>query len=188
MEPPDDRSGLVFEVVEARGRTAKRAAGTAFLVALGVLMLLIGTGALPWNVRLPSAVLLGVGTLCVLWFGWHLSFLLGRLRSPRPSLVLDAEGLVDATTALGVGRVRWDEIGEVRVVEGKPQAHVAVHLRDPRAVRARQGGWTRWLQRLNGRTEGTPVLIPAGSVPLPLADLAAKIEDFRARFSPGPPR
>ena len=40
MEPAADR----FEVVEERGRTTKRAAGTAFLVALGVLMLLLGAG------------------------------------------------------------------------------------------------------------------------------------------------
>ncbi|MGE5179281.1 MAG: STM3941 family protein, partial [Bacteroidota bacterium] len=55
--------------------------------------------------------------------------MLRRLAFRPPGLVLDAEGIIDRSSDMGAGRVRWDEITEIRVTQSAGRRFLTVIVR-----------------------------------------------------------
>jgi hypothetical protein len=96
--------------------------------------------------------------LCSLFFGATTVYLGVRLISTRPTLVVDANGIIDHTTPFGVGRVRWDEVVDAQVRDDTGAPFVSIEVADPQALVARQGPISRFVIRLNAKRWGVVVL------------------------------
>lgn len=105
-----------------------------------------------------------------------------RLFDPTPGLVLDAEGLVDHSNALGAGRVRWDEITEIRVTKSRSHRFLTVVVRDPRNFIEQGGGLRRKIYESNYRKAGSPVNVTARTLRIPFDQLVARTSEFYQRY------
>jgi hypothetical protein len=109
-----------------------------------------------------------------------------RLFDPTPGLILDAEGLVDNSSVIGAGRVRWDEITEIRVTKSGPQRFLTVMVDDPRKFIDRGGSLRRKVYEANYRKAGSPVNVTARTLRIPFDTLVATMNEFYQRY--GRPR
>lgn len=105
-----------------------------------------------------------------------------RLFDPTPGLVLDAEGLVDHSNAIGAGRVRWDEIREIRVTRSGAQRFLTVVVDDPRKFIDRGSPIRRKAAESNHRRAGSPINVTARTLRIPFDDLVAKTSEYYRRY------
>jgi hypothetical protein len=131
--------------------------------------------ATKWGaVGIAAAVVLG---LCSLFFG-AVAVLFGvRLVSPRPMLVVDGDGILDAAAPFGVGRLGWDEVISAHVRNDANPPFVSVDVTDPEAVAGRQGPLGRLLIRLTARRYGV-VTITSDALDIPAESVVAAIEEW----------
>ena len=145
------------------------ALASALFVALGAYLcarsLLPGVFANPFF-YIPARVLVfAAGAATVLFFGFTLAFSLGRLLSwRRPILEVGPDGIVDRASALGAGFVPWEEVEGVGVRRVLWQRFLAVRVRDPRTLLARQGPAKRWAMCFNQRITGAPINVSLGAL------------------------
>ncbi len=105
-----------------------------------------------------------------------------RLFDRTPGLVLDAEGLVDHSNALGAGRVRWDEIREIRVTRSGAQRFLTVVVDDPRKFIDRGSRLRRKATEANHRKAGSPVNVTARTLGIAFEDLVEKTSEYYRRY------
>lgn len=109
-----------------------------------------------------------------------------RLFDPTPGLVLDAEGLADHSNYIAAGRVRWDEIKEIRVTRAAGQRFLTVMVDDPRKFIERGSFLRRKVAEANFRKAGSPINVTARTLRIPFDELVAKTSAFYQRY--GKPR
>jgi hypothetical protein len=147
----------------------------AIMSAVSVLLLLagIGTGA-------QGLLFLVVGALCGLFFVPSTAYLLGQAARRGPALVLSTHGFTDHASAIGVGFVPWSEVTSIGKRSVRGRGFVAVRIRDPRAVLARQPVWRRSLLRLNSKWFGDrDVFIPEMMLPISAKELISLMNEKR---------
>jgi hypothetical protein len=126
---------------------------------------------------LEEIVWLVVGSIAAGFFGLCTGFLLFRVVADRrPTLVLSAEGLTDDSPAFPAGFIASSEIDGVRA---EPR-WVALHLRDPGRVLARQPTWRRKLMRWNAGVFGGHVFINNDRVAMQPEELIRLINERRS--------
>jgi hypothetical protein len=166
---------------------AKRSLARFFVVSLlgiaGFAYLLVGR---PADTSVIGLLLRGLSVLGILICVFSGFFAGRRLFDPTPGLVLDAEGLVDNSNAIGAGRVRWDEITEIRVTRSGPQRFLTVVVENPRKFIDRGGSLRRRVNEANYRKAGSPVNVTARTLRIPFEDLVERTSEFYRRF--GRPR
>jgi hypothetical protein len=96
-----------------------------------------------------------------------------RLAVRRPALEIDAAGITDASSALGAGRLRWDEVDHVRLYIYSGQPMLGIVPRDLGVLLRRQGAVRRYLTKLNLFLGCAPINVPQVTIPMKVAELAA---------------
>jgi hypothetical protein len=141
-----------------------------------------------------GASLLGTGVAAVCVGGLVLCALYGVLRiwDRTPGLVLDRDGIIDNSTGFAAGRVRWDEITDIRFRRIGRQRVVTIDVVDPRRFVERGGAATRLVKRVNTATLGSPINIPTDGLAISPDALFRELEIFyaaygRRRSPPGAP-
>ena len=86
--------------------------------------------------------------------------LLVRLGNPRPSLIVDATGIVDQASAASAGRIPWEDIAGFEISSVHGQKFLAVHVKDPAELYDRTPWFKRRLMKLNASVGGAPVNLP----------------------------
>jgi len=127
----------------------------------------------------------GLSVLAIAFFGACALYGLGKLLGRPPELVLDREGIVDRSNAAAAGRVAWNEIRAIEVVSVRSQRLLALHVVDPEKYLARDGLVRRLLRKLNHGSCGTPIVIPASALGVPIQSLEQQIRHFHARYGDG---
>jgi hypothetical protein len=150
-----------------------------FIGLLGGLLVVSLAAALLLGSPLPGATV--VGTIGLGFCAIGAVFLLFRIQSSAPMLVIDAKGLTDNASATGAGLVPWNAITGADVITFVGQEMLIVHLADPEATLARCHWLARPLVRLNTRLVGSPVCLPLQSLAIERDTLLAAI---RARLGP----
>jgi hypothetical protein len=146
-------------------------AGSAAFVAAGA-----------WMLTMAEREGLFIGTVAVAsiaFFGACGAYALFRIAQPTPAVVINRQGIVDNASAVSVGFIRWDEIGELREYRFRNQAFLGIVPRDLDAVLARQPAWKRFAIRANLRLGAAPVNIPQAVLPMKVTDL---LREINARF------
>lgn len=136
------------------------AAAIASLAAYGPVGVLIG--GIGIAVFAPAAI----------WLAW-------RLLAPRPTLILDDDGLHDHASATAAGRVPWSRITQVTVQTVGGHRMLSVQVRDPHDLLAGQPAVRRRLLATNLSMLGTPVNVPLSAVDVPEDELLAAVERWR---------
>ena len=177
------REGGRLVVRTSLGTMVLGALGAAFFVALGAYLCAVALGLVAVADPPASRIsFLAVGAADLLFFGFCLTFCLGRIaRFRRPIFEVGPEGILDRASALGAGFVPWEEVEGARVRRCLGPRLLAVEVRDERALLARQGPARRLLMAVNRRILGTPVLVPLGLLAVGEDTLLREIERHLSR-------
>jgi len=120
-----------------------------------------------------------IGVVTVAFFGSVAVAILYRLVRPSPAITINAQGITDNASGLGVGLIPWEEIGEVREYRVGKQAFLGIFTKDPDALINKLPRWKRTAIRANLKLGAAPVNIPQAQLGMKLSTLAAEIERRR---------
>jgi hypothetical protein len=124
------------------------------------------------------------GSVLAAGFGLATGVLLVRALRPGPTVVIDADGIIDRTSLAPTGLVRWPEVAAVRKREiGRGMGRerlLEIVLVHPDRFRARPRGWARRLaDRYRALIKQPDVTIPGSMVAKPMATLIAELQRWR---------
>lgn len=179
-----------LELPLRRGRLLALAVVSSFFLAGAVWFTArIGLPSLDFTQnRLADEALRAIGLLSMAFFGWGSVVLLDLALRPGPGLVIDDEGIVERTSGLAAGRVRWEEIARVRLAPaGDGDVVVGLDLHHLEAHLDRLPGWRRWLVRSNVKTGWPHVAIHVRAIGQDAHALAALLVAERTRRTGLPP-
>lgn len=118
-----------------------------------------------WQIVLGSYIGIPFFGACGLFAGY-------RLVRRRPALELDSIGMTDAASAVGAGRLRWEEVDHAVLYKYSGQAMLGIVPKDLDAVLLRQPAFRRFVMRSNLALGCPPINIPQSGLSMNLAELA----------------
>ena len=136
-------------------------------VALGVFI--IKKPETYWPVRVLG------GYLGVALFSACLGYALLRLIKPKPSLVINDEGVFDNASAIGAGMLQWSEIIEVKIISFMGQRFLSIVPNNIEVILQRQSVLKRWLMTANRGLVDSPINIPETTLPMKVEEILSLI-------------
>lgn len=143
--------------------------GAAAFVAVSGALLWIDVG---WFVR---ARIVPVAIAGIAFFGLVLVYCVYRLVRWRPALILGPEGIVEQSSLISVGRVRWDEVDYIVPYVYRGQPMLGIVPRDLGAILARAGWIARMAIKANGALGCAPLNVAQVVLPGTTQELALLI-------------
>lgn len=146
---------------------------------LGALVF-IGLGL--WFVILPPKskhVLLGnpifiyaLGASAILFFGYIALLLLRKLADKKPGLTLNKLGIVDNSSAVAMGTIRWEDIEAIEVTQTFNQKFLICIVKNPEVYLNKTSNplWKKTL-KMNYKTYGSPIAISSNALQIKFNNL-----------------
>lgn len=178
LELPLRRTSAVLLALLALGFVA---AGVWFTAAIGLPSLDFSRN------RLADEAMRSIGLLSIAFFGACFVAIAALVLRRGPGLVIDDEGIVEHTSGMAAGRVRWEEIVDVQARDQPGGRMVALWVSDLDAHLDRLPAWRRWLVRSNVAAGFPPVVVHAPMLGRDADELAALLLAERARRTGLPP-
>lgn len=129
----------------------------------------------PIETKLVSIGAGGFFGLCGLW-----CFL--KLADKRPGLIVDAEGIVDHSSALALGRVPWADISGIRTTQVGFQQFLTVDVVDTNKYSERGFFIPRKLRAMNQSMSGSPINISSNALQISSDELVDLVSDSLERY------
>jgi len=127
-------------------------------VAMGVLLIAVIAND---QTRWPPLLIQAIGGLNILFFGVAAIAYLRLLFVKKPGIVLNDEGIINNSSYLSTGLLKWDDINALRIEQVKSTKFLIVYLNDPWQIIKVASGFKRWLMMGNMRRYNTPISISA---------------------------
>lgn len=126
-----------------------------------------------------------IGAAVVVYFSLLEAYALKRVLVRTPSLVVDARGILDNTSIIGVGRIHWHEITNIEMKKSYLARHIAVTLRDKAAVLARTPAPRDKLVKLVCVISDDTISLNPGFLEMPLHEVESLLLRCHARYGQG---
>lgn len=153
-----------------RGRMFMLAFVSFVFVLLGILFLWISFDE-------GSPFWLGlIGIIVIAFFGLGAVYYVIELLNWRPALIVSDEGIVDRSSFVGAGLIKWEEIESMEFISMSGQVFLSIFTYDPNLIIDRTSGIKRVLNKLN---KG---LLPS-QANIPVKNLAHSIDDLMEEIS-----
>ena len=141
----------------------------------------VNVSSSPYVFRYAAEAVLAVG---LVFFGGGGLYVTYRLLANKPALLIDAQGIIDHSNLIAIGRIEWNEISAVRPTTYMGQEMLSIVPLDFDAVIARQRSpIRRYALRFNQR-RGLGITIAESVLPVTVSDLKHEIEQRRPPKSP----
>ena len=138
-----------------KGKVALLLFGSIAFVGMGVGMWLIADS----QTRFHAQFVKGAALATVSFFGLCGIFCCIKIFDKKPGLVIDKEGVVDNSSAVSVGRIRWEEVTGLRVSRTARRRFITIDVVHPEIYTSRGGLMQRLLNAANARMFGSPINI-----------------------------
>ena len=99
-----------------------------------------------------------------------------RVHTKTVALLINDEGITDDSSYLPGGLVKWEEIKSVEYLHYMGHRHIAVYLHDVETYLSRVPAWLQGSHRSNSGVWGTPCVIAAANLNVPLDEAKEAIE------------
>ncbi len=142
--------------------------GAMLLIAASIFLLIVPEASQRYN----PLVIKSVSIAGIAFFGLCLVWAIRQFFDKQAGLIIDAEGIIDATSAIGVGRIRWDEIEAFEIAEISSTKLLLIFVKNPEQLMAGQRGIKRKMMDMNMSMCGTPFAIATTSLQCTFDELA----------------
>ena len=117
-----------------------------------------------------------VGVITLLFFGWCGIFYLKELLNRRPALIISVEGIIDRSSYLAAGLVKWEDIKEFNLYTFSGQTFLGIVTYDPKLIINRTSGAKRLLNGANRGLVDAQVIIPVKNLACSIETIFEEIE------------
>lgn len=151
-------------------------------ISAGIFFLFEATDFKPfWGVR--SAWILWVaGFIAIGYFGTLLILYL-KVAARKVALIIDKEGIVDRSSFIGVGRILWSQISEIKTHESNSASYVLIFVNEPSDIIKNAGNWfERWHLNAQKRSFRTPIAIPLIALNIYIDELESLLSERLAFY------
>jgi hypothetical protein len=169
----------------SRGKLALVIAGSLLFVAAGIAFLMasddgslvtdLGRFVPPWFVH-------GLGIVSALFGVAGVVFGVRKSFDKAPGLILNAEGMVDNSSAVAAGFIPWSEITGLSIFQIHTQRMLVIHLADPAKYIERGSAIKRSLNRANTSMCGSPIVISSTALRIPFNALRKEVGAYVSRY------
>ncbi|MGB7923069.1 MAG: STM3941 family protein [Pyrinomonadaceae bacterium] len=139
-----------------------------------------GRDALGWFFKAITPEIFYIGAPL---FSLALIYICYRLLIPRPSVIINQEGIYDNASAFGAGMIRWEEIESMFIYTIMDNPFLGIIPVNLETILARQSIIKRFLFRMNKGMTQAPFAIPEGGLPMTVEELLTKIQLYRKGLS-----
>ncbi|BAQ11822.1 hypothetical protein OXB_3353 [Bacillus sp. OxB-1] len=158
-----------IEIYPKKGRMFMLSIFSLLFTLLGVLFLWISTEE-------GSPFWLGIiGVITIAFFGLGGVYYVKELMIRKPAVMITDEGIIDRSSFIGAGLVKWEEIESVEFITMSGQLFLAIFTFDPNLIIDRSSGIKRILNKLNQGLLPSQVNIPAKNLACSPEELLDKI-------------
>jgi hypothetical protein len=173
----------------SRAKLALTVAGSLLFVAAGVWFLTAGDdSSLVTTLRrfVPPLFVHGLGAVAMVFGAVGVAYGIAKSRDRKPGLVLNAEGMVDNSSAVAAGFIPWSEVTGVETFQVSSQRMLVIRVADPAKYVERGGAVKRSLNRANANLCGSPIVISSNALRIPFDELRREVVAYAARYAPRP--
>ena len=117
-----------------------------------------------------------VGVITLLFFGWCGIYYVKEFINRRPALIISDEGIIDRSSYLGAGLVKWEDIKEFNLYTFSGQAFLGITTYDPHLIIQRTSGARKLLNGMNKSLVDAQVNIPVKNLACPVETIFEEIE------------
>ena len=145
--------------------------------ALGVVFIVAFTsqGIGSENIWLPV-----IGAVIAILFGLCLFYYINVLVKGKPAVKVTEEGIIDNSSFIGAGLVRWEDIADIDFINFSNQVYLGIFTFDPDLITDRTTGFKKLLNNLNKGLLETQVNIPVKILACSLDEL---VDEINSRWS-----
>jgi hypothetical protein len=124
--------------------------------------------------------LTAIGVVIAIFFGLCLLYYIIVLIKGKPALKITKEGIIDNSSFIGAGLVRWEDIADIDFINFSNQVFLGIFTFDPDLITDRTTGFKRLLNNLNKGLLETQVNIPIKILDGSLDEL---VDEINSRWS-----
>jgi len=125
----------------------------------------------------PILILI-VGIIAILFFGYIAFFLIKTLPDKSPGLIINAQGIVDNASAVAAGFIKWEDVQQIKVAQVMNQKFLMILVRNPEEyINRREGAIARNAMQMNYKTYGSPISISSDALAISFNELHQIILD-----------
>ncbi|WP_082918043.1 STM3941 family protein [Oceanobacillus sp. Castelsardo] len=140
-----------FIVMAKKGRMVMLAVFCLVFVALGMLILVVPFNEPTW----PTVI----GILIIVVFGLCFLYYVKLLINWEPAVIVTQEGIIDQSSYIKAGLIRWEEIEAIDFLNFSGQVYLGIFTYDRELIIKRSSGVKKWFNRLNFQHKSTSPLI-----------------------------
>lgn len=158
-----------------KNRDKKLFSITALLALLGILVVI----APQWFIKSDNTLVATIAGYVLLVFFGLFALLFGkRLLDKTPGLVVDKEGITDYTGGASAGKLRWEDVRQLDVIEIEGQKFIRILLRNPlEYLEQEKDPFKKRIKQINFRLYQTPFCIAARSLQVDFEELYRILQD-----------
>lgn len=146
------------------------AALSLIFVVLGIVLLFISFSGTAW-LTLVSILTIVIFGLC---FIYYLKVFIKR----EPAVIISTEGIVDQSSFIGAGLVKWDEIKEIQFVSFSGQIYLGISTFDRELIINRMTGIKKLFNQVNKGLMETQVNIPVKILACSMDEMLKVINEY----------
>lgn len=150
------------------------AALSLIFVVLGIVLLFIS-----FSVKAEeTAWLTLVSILTIVIFGLCFIYYLKVFIKREPAVIISTEGIVDQSSFIGAGLVKWDEIKEIQFVSFSGQIYLGISTFDRELIINRMTGIKKLFNQVNKGLMETQVNIPVKILACSMDEMLKVINEY----------
>ncbi len=123
---------------------------------LGVLLLVVGVT----ENGSDAAKFIIIGALDFVVFALCTIYWVRSMIKRKPALIITTEGIIDQSTYLAAGLIKWEEIADIDLVQFSNQTFLGIYTLDPDLIINRSNSLKSMMNRMNKGLLATQVNIP----------------------------
>lgn len=119
------------------------------------------------TISIFGIIFLGIGSI----------YFFVKLFDKKPGLIINDEGIIDNSSALRAGLIKWENITNVSISEISGQKFLTIEVNNPDEIISKQKGFKKILMTLNKDFFNSPVHISSNTLKCNLQDLYNLIKE-----------
>ena len=151
--------------------------GSLLFVVLGILFVTNPEKYTSSIMRSPTIIFIA-GLASILFFGLCFFFIIKKLGDNSPGLIISNEGILDNSSGVSAGQIKWTEIEDISVIEIQRQKLIKLHVKNPQEYIERQtSGFKRKMMKVSYKMYGTPLTITAHGLKISFNELLSTLTE-----------
>lgn len=169
--------GQPIEIPLSKKKLTLMVIGSLIFVVLGILFVTSPEKYTSSIMRSPTIIFIS-GLASILFFGLCFFFILKKLGDKSPGLIITDEGIMDNSSGVSVGQIKWTEIEDISVIKVYRQKLIMLQIKNPQDYIDKQtSSFKRKMMTINYKMYGTPVSLTSNGLKISFNELLSTLTE-----------